>query len=385
MQFAVAASLRRRALDLKVSGTQKGMPYPEAIPRAGAWNEERFGMPLPREDGFYLPAEWMIHSRCWMSWPVRESLWGDGIEDARRAFAEVARSIAAFEPVTMIANPETLAEVSLYCGSGVGCLSMNHDDSWLRDTGPLFLVDGKGSLTGVDWRFNGWGERHMPFDADAAIAENVLNHVGARRYEAPAVLEGGAIHSDGEGTLLASESCLLDPRRNPEMDRAGMERLLRDYLGAEKVIWLSGALEGDDIGGHLDNLACFAAPGRVLVHTADETDTGNHAVARAIIECLQGATDAKDRAIEVVELPSPKRRKGPDGRRLPLSYVSIYLCNGGLIMPVFQDPADELAYEVLETCFPKRKIAQVNALDIFAGGGGIHAITQQQPSSVPVS
>jgi len=341
-------------------------------------------MALPREDGFYFPAEWVIRSRTWMAWPVRESLWGDGIEDARRSFAEVARAISSFEPVTMITNPETLAEVSLYCGSGVGCLSMAHDDSWVRDTGPIFLVDGKGDLAGVDWTFNGWGERHVPYDADAGIAAHVLSYIGARHYKAPAVLEGGAICTDGEGTLLASETCILDPKRNPDLDKPAMEKLLCDYLGVEKVIWLSGALNGDPIGGHLDNLVCFAAPARVLVHAASEKDKENHALTRSLAQSLQDATDAKGRAIEVVELPAPRPKKGPGGELMPLSYVSFYLCNGGLVMPIFQDPADELAYDVLETCFPKRKIVQVNALDIFAGGGGIHAITQQQPSGVPL-
>lgn len=336
-------------------------------------------MRTPKDDGFFMPAEWQTHTRCWMAWPCRADLWGEGLEAARSAYADVAEAISAFEPVTMLANPEHVAEVSLRFGSGVASMPLPLDDSWMRDTGPSFLIDGKGGLAGVDWRFNGWGEKYQPYDRDAAIAGALLDHLKIPRYEAPFVLEGGAIAVDGEGTLLTTEQCLLNPNRNPGMNRVAIEEGLKAYLGVETVIWLGRGLEDDETDGHVDNVATFVKPGVVLALTAKNEKDGNYEALQDNLERLRAARDAKGRELEVIEVQQPTRAEDEDGRRLARSYVNLYIANGGVIMPAFEDGRDKAAYDVVSRCFPDHKVRQVVVNDLIVGGGGIHCITQQQP------
>lgn len=335
----------------------------------------------PADDGFRMPAEWAPHARCWMGWPCRGSLWGDGLEAARAAYAGVARAIAAFEPVTMLANEAELQEAQAHCGAGVTCDAMPLDDSWLRDSGPTFVVDGRGGLAGVDWRFNSWGEKFLPYDQDALLAERLLGRLGIRRYAAPLVLEGGSIHVDGEGTLLTSEECLLNLNRNPDLDRAGIEDLLRRYLGVEAFVWLGQGLDKDETDGHVDNIACFVRPGVVMAVTCDDPADPNHAILADNLARLRKAKDARGRALEIVELPLPREARYLRGERLALSYVNYYIANGGVVMPAFGDAHDALAREIVGKAFPERRIAQVPAGDVLVGGGGIHCITQQQPKA----
>ena len=337
-------------------------------------------MAHPVESGFFMPAEWAAHSRCWMAWPCRESLWGEGLAAAREAYAEVAREISRFEPVTMIANPEHVAEVSLSCGSGVSCLPLAHDDSWTRDSGPTFVVDRAGQTAGVDWVFNAWGGKHQPYDRDAEMAQRILEQAKLPRYAAPLVAEGGAIHVDGEGTLLTTEQCLLNPNRNPDLSRAEVEGHLRDFLGVEKVIWLVGDPLDEETDGHVDNLACFAAPGVVLAQQPGPEERPNHAALAENLKRLREAVDARGRRLEVIEMPQPQTEQ-LDYRGAPLlaSYINFYLANGAVIAPAFEDPADDRAFQIFSQVFPDRQVVQVRALDILQGGGGIHCITQQQP------
>ena len=221
-----------------VARCKRGGPAPthRGPPRA-----RRGALGTPREEGFAMPAEWAPHARCWMAWPCREEAFGDGLEAARRAYAEVAQAISQFEPVTMIARPELLAQASLYCGPGIAVLPLPQDDSWTRDTGPTFLVDGKGGLAGVAWRFNGWGEAYAEYGQDAQMARRVLEHLGVRRFVSRMVLEGGAIAVDGEGTCMVCTPSILDPKRNPgitkaeaEADSDGLPRRREGRLAAER-------------------------------------------------------------------------------------------------------------------------------------------------------
>ena len=342
-------------------------------------------MSRPAEDGFFMPAEWAPHSRCWMEWPCRIETWGDRIEAARDAYAEVATAIARFEPVTMITKPKNVAEVSLRAGSGVSTFSLPHDDSWMRDNGPTFVVNGRGQVAGVDWQWNAWGNKYSDHDRDAAVAEAVLEHLKMRRYAADFVLEGGAIHSDGEGTLLTTESVLLNPNRNPTLGRAELEELLAAYLGVRKVIWLGQGLQNDDTDGHVDNLACFVRPGVVAALTEGDPEDANHAALADNLARLRAATDAAGRSLEVVEIAQPRPRTLPDGRRMALSYINFYIANGSVILPAFEDPQDDRAFETIARLFPDREVVQVPALDVLFGGGGIHCITQQQPAGAPAA
>ena len=338
-------------------------------------------MRTPADDGFFMPAEWHPHSRCWMAWPVRAEVWGERLDEAREAYVEVAKAIARFEPVTMITPSEQLAEVSVEVGSGIACLPLAISDSWTRDTGPSFMIDGKAGLVGVDWRFNAWGGLYPDHEADAALAENLLSYLQLPRYQAPLVTEGGALHSDGEGTLLAVETTLVNENRNPGRSRDEIETLLKAYTGAKTVIWLPEGLADDETDGHVDNVACFAAPGRVVTLAPGDAGDENHERLQRNLAILRDATDAQGRRLEVAELPLPKARRKADGTRLTLSYVNFYLPNDGVVLPAFDDPADDKVLEILEDCFPGRELVQIPALPILQGGGGIHCITQQQPEA----
>ncbi|MGQ9365117.1 agmatine deiminase family protein [Azospirillum sp. ST 5-10] len=346
-------------------------------------------MTTPAADGFYMPGEWEPHARCWMAWPCRTETWpalaadgsGEGIEAARLAYAEVAKAIARFEPVTMICDPDDVPEASLACGgSGVQILPMPISDSWIRDTGPSFLVDGKGRAAGVHWRFNAWGGNYADCAKDQDIGRLVLEHQKLPRYAAPLVMEGGAFHVDGEGTLLTTEQCLLNPNRNPNLSRGEIETLLKDHLSVSSVVWLGEGYQDDETDGHVDEIALFVKPGVVMAVVTDDPADPNFRIFQDNLDRLKKARDAQGRELEIIPVRQPPRRDR-DGVRLTLSYTNLYIANGGIVMPAFEDAADDEAYRTVRKAFPDREVIQIPALDIVRGGGGIHCITQQQPTA----
>lgn len=340
--------------------------------------------PSPKQNGFFWPAEWEPHRRTWMCWPARMECFGgaEGIRRAKQAYARVARAISAFEPVMLASRPQDAAEARLATGGKVEILEMALDDSWARDFGPTFLKSHTGRLSGVQWIFNSWGQKYHPYTHDAAFARRVLETIGAVVYSAPLVCEGGAIHADGGGTVLTTEQCLLNPNRNPGWTREQVDEVLRLYLGVRKVIWLGGGFSDAETDGHIDNIACFAGPGRVILGMPAARSHPDHAAVQEAKRMLEAARDAEGRALEIVPLPQPKKhRQSWSGRLLAMSYVNFYLANGVVMMPAFDDPNDEPARIVLAQCFPDRDIMQIDALDIVQGGGGIHCITQQEPAT----
>jgi agmatine deiminase len=338
-------------------------------------------MSTAAQDGLAMPPAWAPHGRCWMAWPCREAGWGDaaGLDLARKAYADVARAIARFEPVTMLAAPRLVAGASLGCGSTVAVMPMRRDDSFLRDNGPTFVTDGRGGVAGVTFRFNGYGGRYEDFAADAATAKRLLATLRMRRYKVPLTLEGGAIVVDGEGTLITTESVLLDEKRNPGKERKEIETILADALGINKVVWLAGGLENDGTGGHVQMLAAFARPGVVMATLTNDANDINFPVLKENLERLKRATDARGRVLDIVPLPQPTPRR-VGGRRLPLSYANFYLANGAAIVPAFGDALDEQAMAAIRAAFPDREAVQLDAYDLFVGGGGISAITCPQPA-----
>ncbi|MEI8394665.1 MAG: agmatine deiminase family protein [Rhodospirillaceae bacterium] len=350
-----------------------GIPKHAGIP-------EHAGIPV--HAGWYLPAEWERHSRCWMAWPCREAAWKGGIEAAKAAYAEAACAIAVFEPVTMVCNHEDAVDVSLACGSGVQVLPMEIGDSWMRDTAPSFLTNAAGGVAGVHWRFNAWGGLYPDYQIDATLGRRLLDHLALPCFEAPMVLEGGAVSVDGVGTLLTTEACLLDPRRNPGFERPDIESILRDRLGITSVIWLGEGYQDDETGGHVDEIACFVRPGTVLALFTDDPADGNFKALQDNLDRLQKARDAHGRELEVIPIRQPARRD-LNGTRLTLSYTNLYIANGGVIMPGFEDAADQEAYRTVRRLFPDHEVIQISALDIVAGGGGIHCITREQPAPLP--
>ena len=337
-------------------------------------------MTTPAAEGFTMPGEWARHTRCWMAWPCRPETWPEGAFDAAAAaYTDVARAISRFEPVTMVCDPADVADASLACGPGVEILPLPISDSWIRDTGPSFVTDGKGQVAGVHWGFNAWGGNYPDSAKDQQVGRLMLDHLGLRRFEAPLVMEGGSFHVDGEGTLLTTEQCLLNPNRNPNLGKAEIEALLKEHLGISSVIWLGEGYQDDETDGHIDEIALFVKPGVVMAITTDDPGDGNFKAFQDNLDRLKRARDAQGRELEVIPVRQPARRD-ENGVRLTLSYTNLYIANGGIVMPAFEDSADDEAFRIVRRAFPDREVVQVPALDIVRGGGGIHCITQQQPA-----
>jgi agmatine deiminase len=338
--------------------------------------------PCPARDGFAMPAEWAPHARTWICWPCRIESWGgpEGLLRAKQAVARVARAISTFEPVVIAARPLDAPEVQLATSGKAQIFEVAIDDSWARDSGPTFVTAEDGRKGAVQWEFNAWGNKYHPWTDDAQLASRIARQADVRLYSAPLVCEGGALHTDGQGTLLTTDQCLLNSNRNPHLDRQQVEERLALFTGARRVIWLGEGFSDDETDGHVDNIACFVAPGRVLIGVPTSRTHPDFAPVMEAIRILRETRDAEGRKIEIVEVEQPlAQRTDWRGRPLQASYVNFYLANGGVVMPGFDDRNDEKAREIVDACFPGRDILQIQALDIVEGGGGIHCITQQEP------
>jgi agmatine deiminase len=329
----------------------------------------------PAADGLAMPPEWAPHERTYMGWPCRRELWGAALADAKAEYAGVANAIAAFEPLTMVCgSPADAAEARAALTAGAEVLELPMDDSWLRDSGPMFVVDEAGGRrAGVHFRFNAWGDKFAGYEADVAIGARLVEHSGDELYAAPFVLEGGAILVDGAGTLLTTEQCLLHPNRNPSWSRDELERGLRDFLGVRQVVWLGEGLEEDrDTDGHVDMFAAFTGAGRVLLQSAPEGHpdhepmADNHARARAA-------------GLEVVDFPVPPAPAQVAGRSIGVAYLNAYLSDRFAVMPTAGAPSDAEARERVAAALPDHEVVAVPGATIAFGGGGPHCITQQVP------
>ncbi|MFE0535083.1 agmatine/peptidylarginine deiminase [Streptomyces nigra] len=335
---------------------------------------------------FRMPPEWAPHERTWMAWPGPNPTFATDAElaAARTAWAEVARAVTRFEPVTMVHGPGQAASARELLGPGVELTESELDDAWMRDIGPTFVRDEDGRLAAVDWVFNGWGGQEWArWEHDAGIARRIAGLTGVPVHSSPLVNEGGAIHVDGEGTVLLTDTVQLGAGRNPGWTREKVEAEIHARLGTTKAIWLPHGLTGDygtyGTQGHVDIVAAFAGPGTVVVHSQRNPEHPDHARSLEYLEILRGATDARGRRLEVVEVPAPTVLKDEDGHWVDYSYINHYVCNGGVILCAFDDPHDEIAAGIMRRLHPGRTVTLVDARTIFAGGGGIHCITQQQP------
>jgi len=351
----------------------------------------------PAADGFWMPAEFEPHEGCWMLWPERPDNWRARALPAQRSFAAVAAAIARFEPVTVGVSAPQYARARAQLPAGVRVVELSSDDAWMRDVGPSFLINRAGDLRGVDWIFNAWGGLYRPCALDDAVAQKVMELERAPRYRAHMVNEGGAIHVDGQGTVLVTEQCLLNRNRNPSLTRRQIEAQLRRYLGVSCVIWLGEGVVADETSGHIDNLACFARPGEICLTWCADPHDPQHRISQDAFERLMAARDARGRRLKVHKLPAPgplhmTRREAAGlvpgrgirslsaGHRLAGSYVNFYLANGALILPLLDRNTDRAARRALRGIFPRRRIIGVEAREILLGGGNIHCITQQQPA-----
>ncbi len=333
----------------------------------------------PKQAGYSMPAEWHFHERCWMAWPCHQSTWEKvGLERARIAYARVAQAIAQFEPVSLLVNPGDETSAKALCGDNISIVTLPINDSWTRDTGATFLLN-QNKLAGVDWIHNAWGGNYEDCALDNKIAAAIIKQTDSQYFHAPLVMEGGSFHVDGEGTVLTSRECLLNTNRNPQLSQVEIEQYLCDFLGAETVIWLNKGLLGDETDGHIDEIATFIAPGKVLCLITKDKEDPNYNTLQENLEILKSAKDAKGRSLEVYCVQQPPATY-MEGERLTLSYINFYLANKGIVMPAFGYEAyDKAAYQLFTQLFPSYQISQIDALDVFAGGGGIHCITQQQP------
>ncbi len=339
----------------------------------------------PKDLGFKMPAEWTTHQRTFISWPVQDSMvYPNDYEKVFDGYVELVRAMVEFEPVTIIANPNDIDKlIELFSSERVEFLEIEHNDAWLRDNGPTFLRDDEGNIAAINWVFNAWGQKYSPWDLDDQVAPKILEHFGIKRFDAQIVMEGGSFHVDGEGTLLTTEECLLNPNRNPDLTKELIEQYLKDYLHVEKIIWLKNGLSGDETDGHVDNVACFASPGKVIMQVCNDPSDDNYEITKENMEILRNTTDAEGRQLEVIEIEQPPKAHFEESR-LTLSYLNFYFVNGGIILPVFGGAAaktDQKAIDVLQQTFPDRTIKTIDGMAIIKEGGNVHCTTQQMIAS----
>lgn len=328
-----------------------------------------------------MPDESAPHRRTWMGFGASASIWGSKLLPvARDNLGTIARTIAQFEPVTMLVRSGEQDLARTRCGAAVGLQVCPMDDLWLRDTGPVFVKDSAGVAGALNFNFNGWGRKQV-FTQDKNVAAAVAKGAATRLIATSLVLEGGGIEVDGEGTAIITESCVVNRNRNPGLTKAAIETQLKVLLGLRRIIWLPGIAGMDITDGHTDFYARFAAPGVVVAHLDTDPASYDHAVTTRHLDLLRAARDAQGRALEVVVLEGPGSvRPQYASRDFAAGYVNFYVCNGAVIAPQFGDArADANARDALKDLFPTREIVQLNIDGIAAGGGGIHCTTQQEP------
>lgn len=360
----------------------------------------------PKQDGFRMPGEFEKHRGTYMLWPQRPDNWRNGGKPAQKVFAEVANTIAKYEPMTILVNHDQYVNARNMLGPNVRVVEMSNNDSWVRDTGPSFVTNDKGCVRGVDWGFNAYGGLvegiYFPWDLDDLLGGKISELEWTDCYNAgDFILEGGSIHVDGEGTCITTEECLLAPDRNPQMTKEQIEEKLKEYLNVEKVLWVPrGVYMDEDTNGHIDNMVNYVKPGEVVLAWCDDENDPQYERSVEAYNYLSSVTDAKGRKLTIHKLscPSPlliteEESGGIDsvegtlprnvGDRMAGSYVNYYTGNGFIALPVFNDPNDEKAIKLLQELYPDRTIEPIYAREILLGGGNIHCITQQVPSSHP--
>ena len=336
----------------------------------------------PAESGYRMPAEWAPHECCWMAWPSQADQWPDGLAGAQETYAAVAQAIRRFEPLRMVVEPNCIDEARAYCGPTIELIPFPIDDPWMRDSGPSFLTRGDGARAGTAWRFNSWGGKSPDYGDNARLARRVLSFAAAPVYQSSLCLEGGGIHTDGQGTVITTESVVLNANRNPGISKSAAERELCDALGATKVIWLPGDPESvyvDITDGHVDGLLSFVKPG-VVIYESDPSATGSALRLAAENRCaLETAIDASGSRLQIISMDDAYEVETPH-RMFSRSYVNFYIANGGIVMPSFGVAGDARARAVVQAAFPDHKVVQIDITKLASGGGGIHCITQQQPA-----
>lgn len=342
-------------------------------------------MASPDAVTYRLPAEWEPHAATWIAWPHRRQTFLGPFAPIPRVYQQLAELIARHEPVRIIGGTDVLAEPRerLASVTNIEFVTIRTNDSWVRDTGPVLLLrrdaanSDESPRAAVAWGWNAWGGKYPPWDDDARVASSIAAQLGLDVFEPGIVLEGGAIETDGAGTILANERCVVDVRRNAGLDRDAIEAAIRGWLCVEKVLWVGGDLAGDDTDGHIDQLARFVAPGRVLAARQPDRSDPNHAALAANLERLATFRDAAGHRLEVIPVDIPSRFAF-EGTQLPASHLNFYVANGVVAVPVFEAATDEPALRVLEQCFPDRRIEPIDCRELVRGRGALHCITRDE-------
>jgi agmatine deiminase len=328
-----------------------------------------------------MPAEWTAHAATWIAWPSHAELWQDNLASARAAFTSLVSAIAQGEAAEVLVPDQAQEELARTAlpKENVRLHRVPFGDIWLRDTAPLFLVgEGGGAHASVRFEFNGWGGKYV-LENDREVAARIADIAGVRTFSVPFVLEGGAVDVDGEGSVLTTRQCMLNPNRNGSIDARGVEEVLRRSLGVDKILWLGSGLLHDHTDGHVDTVMRFVRPAVVVAMEPRARDDPNGATLHELIAEALAMRDARGRKLEIVRLPSPGRVLDAEGRLMPASYLNFYVSNATVVVPVYGAPWDDEAIERIGALFPGRRTVGVDARAFLTGGGAIHCITQQQP------
>ncbi|MGI9086312.1 MAG: agmatine deiminase family protein [Chthoniobacterales bacterium] len=332
-----------------------------------------------------MPAEWEPHAATWLSWPRREGIsFPDAYDRVMPTFRAMVAALIESEPVNInVANGAHQAEArAVLQGLAPDRISYREiptNEPWCRDHGPIFLTrEEEPRLAILDWDYNAWGGKYPPCDLDDDVPTRVGELLELPVYYPQMVLEGGSIEVNGTGALLTSESCLLNPNRNPSLGRAGIEQRLRDYLGVSEILWLGNGIEGDDTDGHIDDLTRFVAERTVVTVVEQNPDDSNYAPLQENLARLRELT-IEGRALKILELPMPAKIVR-DGQVLPASYANFYIANRSVLLPVFGDANDAAAVEVIARAFPDRRVLPIDCRELIWGLGAFHCLTQQQPT-----
>lgn len=357
-------------------------------------------VPTPKADGFWMPGEHSPLASVWLAWPTRPDNWREQALPAQATFAHFIERLSGYVTVKVAVLPEYEAQARAMLPSQVQLFPMQYNDAWMRDIGPTMVINNAGEKRAVNWRFNAWGGEldglYDDWSDDETVATRIAELENVQRYDAPLILEGGSIHSDGEGTVYTTEECLLHPSRNPDLSRADIEAQLQAYLGIKKVIWLPLGLVNDETNGHIDNILHVVKPGEVILSVCDDNSDPQYAISQQALEILANETDAKGRKIKVHQIPipgplymseeeaaglvQPDRMAREAGERLGGSYANFLICNGAIFYPQLDSTQDERAKDVLATAFPEHTLVGIPSREILLGGGNLHCITQQIPA-----
>jgi agmatine deiminase len=349
---------------------------------------------------YRMPAEWDPHLATYLVWPHNLDTWPGKFEPIPALFAQMAAAIANFEPLrVLVADPDAIASVCSMIAKAptpdgaptrmdrIDVVTIPTNDSWVRDHGPIFInrvasaSGGSHAQIALDWRFNAWGEKYGRYDLDDVVPRRLGERYGFEIVEPGIVLEGGSIDVNGAGSLLTTEACLLNPNRNPSLSRAEIEEYLKVYLGVAHILWLADGIAGDDTDGHIDDLARFVAPRKIVTVVENDPADANYNVLNDNLARLRALRDEHGRAFTIETLPMPPALYHED-TRLPASYANFYIVNGGVIVPTFDCATDAVALAILGRLFPGRRVVALPATDLVWGLGAVHCLTQQHPASL---